>query len=67
VLQLNHAIAGKKEPFEHVNIDWGFVLVSKLPSCICWSWFSHFIRCWWRGVVVTCLIRSAKLLYAGPS
>jgi len=27
VLQLNHAIAGKKEPFEHVNIDWGFVLV----------------------------------------
>jgi len=27
-LQLNHAIAGKTEPFEHVNIDWNFVLVN---------------------------------------
>jgi len=32
LLQLNHAIAGKKEPFEHVNIDWGFVLVRELYS-----------------------------------
>lgn len=39
VFQLNHAIAGKTEPFEHVNIDWGFVPVntSVLPvwhSCL---------------------------------
>jgi len=28
VFQLNHAIAGKTEPFEHVNIDWNFMLVT---------------------------------------
>ena len=27
-VQLNHAITGKTEPFEHVNFDWGFVLVN---------------------------------------
>jgi len=39
VLQLNHAIAGKTEPFEHVNIDWNFVLVN---SCL----LTYFIQGW---------------------
>jgi len=25
-----------------------------------------YVRSWWRGVVVKCLIRSVKLLYTGP-